>query len=1142
MSADVTSRWRKARKTRKAQFTIFALLGMVMVIAFSFALYARSITIQTQLQQEASLVLSQKLETTPITLYVTRCLDEASKDAFSLAALQGGVIYDTQGGLTPFDPAGNGTSWFSTYVPEYNRTVYVPYWIKQQKNGSCVEPALPNYPFNNTFASSWTRMFASRDGENCAAQMDDYAGSFFGQLTLPKLCTASGPNSRIFNVSICGRGFYGIEQTVQQQLEATIAHRLMTCVNFSLFERDFGNNITVVNEPEVNVTFSKKGGSSIAAQYPFTIFIRGKVPVVKMVSFQVSSDIAFKEIYTFIATLANNDVQAFNFNPLTEFSAVSDFAQLPHSADTSLNREYAVCAECAGQDRGSYADILQIIDNRTLINGRPLIFNIAIQNRWPALDYVHETPAGEKIDMVRREGDVIEMRPYGYDPDDGTLTYIYAGWKETQDAYFDYDACARDAACSENPAPYIITLYGAQPKNWSGSELFKTSRQFASYRTNSSDAGIHQVAIKVMKRGNLVDEQTVTLFVFDRPKAIARGKSLYADVPDSEASIEDPYELSGALSTASIFGHGTRSRFIWNDTLLTNSMVIDTAQASIPVPWETWGGVGPEGFRLDINTIRDHFNFSVPRLFDAVKDAVQHNITLAVEERLPDNTIISSNGAGAPASFAVNVSQCLIHSDANANPAWPYVKITDDASVLALPFREVYLDPDEGQLTDPQMLQGTHTCCNSGSDDPAAKGQYLDPSTVCRDETVYGSADALKSLSAVPGLKARYDFAYNRDLWWSSLSSTEQNDHWKMQYNGQNPYDPASKDYRNDIFAQQLTRQCSGDRGNICNGAVKQDWSVVQACQDHGDLASLRVCSGPHDDIVRTAASAATCANYAIGENFALTYLHEPVLGARADTPKRSNVGTSDGYDADVHSPFLCKGYCDGNGGCKATLAQDCMCSTGTNCDLANVKTITGPSGGQCVTAGLWCNSDCEGNAAADIASKQAACNCKYNNIPLSTSSCGVGNQDCWAGTSCCEGSATFQASADTGCVGGRYYAGKDSSPKICEWVTHATDHWKRKKDSTNECCTATDTFEGDDGQGCCVSGAALPEQAKAGSNFICTSGSDLQYCGSANPAPFGTKANIGDCILGIIAPPSPQAKNYACTASGWVPTAACTF
>ena len=128
---------------KKAQVTVYIILGIVILFLAILLFYLRSTTEKGVIMQE--LVTSQKIprDVRPITNYVTTSLDDAAKKGLLLIGMQGGYIYEYQGG--PIPDCNCSESKKAIYYNEY----WVYYDIHKQTSGSSFFywPNPPDYPW-----------------------------------------------------------------------------------------------------------------------------------------------------------------------------------------------------------------------------------------------------------------------------------------------------------------------------------------------------------------------------------------------------------------------------------------------------------------------------------------------------------------------------------------------------------------------------------------------------------------------------------------------------------------------------------------------------------------------------------------------------------------------------------------------------------------------------------------------------------------------------------------------------------------------------------------------------------------------------------------------------------------------------------
>ena len=88
-------------KKKRAQVTVYIIIGIIILFLAILMFYLKGTTEKEISVQE--LIKSQEIpnEIKPITTYVTASLDTAAREGLYLVGMQGGYIYESQGGLTP---------------------------------------------------------------------------------------------------------------------------------------------------------------------------------------------------------------------------------------------------------------------------------------------------------------------------------------------------------------------------------------------------------------------------------------------------------------------------------------------------------------------------------------------------------------------------------------------------------------------------------------------------------------------------------------------------------------------------------------------------------------------------------------------------------------------------------------------------------------------------------------------------------------------------------------------------------------------------------------------------------------------------------------------------------------------------------
>ncbi|MBU0665810.1 MAG: hypothetical protein ABIC91_01335 [Nanoarchaeota archaeon] len=638
---------------KRGQFTVFVILGFVLVVAFSFMLFARNAIVEAQLQARAEKIVDETLRTTNINHYVTSCLESITNEAVSLIGLQGGVIYKRQGGMIDLGSEGED------FIPfEYNHTIYnISYGLVINRNESCLEPNPPNYPFANTYLKNIQSKYHLESV--CNNDCSSNSGSF-GWMSLSFLCDPDGSNKQGISTNnpySCGSNYGSL--SIQKQLQEFISNKTSTCVNFSLFEDTFGYNITILNQPNTTLFFGRKG-FSVQTKYPFIVRV-GSSDVKTFVNFEIKKSYRLKELVEFLVKLLREEATNPLFNLRADYKTFRGTSGWDSAIDVIVKSN--ACEGCA---IGVFDDVVQIIDNKTLIDGAPFVFQFAIKNRIPALDWIN---SGGAADIVVMEGQEIHINPRSIDPDENLLSYNYSWWKEDYDEVFDSLCCQQQgspAFCIQN----CVTRNSIIPHNWSLSDEYLDTQRNASYKTKFEDTGFHNVKLLVKDEEGLSDWQNISILVFDLPVAVMQARNDYSNIKNNNASIEDFYYLDSSLSHAYL---SPITKFRWTDS--REPFEIETRETIRVIPNETG---------VDIKTIT-LFNFSKNSLMNANALKVAHEISLEVYTNI-------IGWSYPPDTEEIVVHQCLPHRST--------------------------VDPYPFNTGDP--FQADHTCC---SDEAATWGE-----------------------------------------------------------------------------------------------------------------------------------------------------------------------------------------------------------------------------------------------------------------------------------------------------------------------------------------------------------------------------------------------------------------------------------
>jgi len=904
-------------KSIKGQFTMFIILGLVIFFVFAFALYARAKILNSQLALQANIQLTDYLDKNSINQYVTSCLDVVADDVFLTASRQGGLLNDT-GKILGQD--------YILYNDSFlNRTFEVAIVINNNSNcpdGSSTENYLVTqepgpYPYicgdrNLSVLPNLYLLYGNNKCRNNCTTPDfrKYSG-FFGINSLPMLCSLTGANapSRVSGVNSLTCDYYDYNRSMQQILEEQIASDMDRCVNFTEVLERIPSNITKIGNVTAIITFSQ-GNFEVKLRYPFTILMRNKQPITRIIDFSIDRDLPFKELYEYTYELANYDVKDVKFDVVNDKDKVIGASARRNNINI-YNSNYIVNL-IQGDALNNFTNIIQVTDLGHKLRGIPLTINLGVRNRAPALEYIHYSPSPE-YDMVGIENSTLTILPQGYDPDDEKdLTYNYGGWLQDYLEYYNWS----DPLCS-HPDTFdyilekctIINTSATAEQVWTNSYLYNATRQNSSYNATNSDMGLHKVIVRVFDRNGLEDYQEVKILIFDLPIPKINSSNYYEDVDNTRASYEDLYVLNGSESSVgviqSVIPGSTLVGFIWNDSSETfgvsKQITTDTSTMVVLIPNDTDGS-----HLVDIMNITDS---TFKKKFDGneVIASTIHNISLKV---------IDNNGNSKSNTYYVNVTQCLNHSNDN-NAAYPYNHFPNDLQ---------------------DALQADHTCCGNDF-------MYKDKNNECYHKIYYG--------------------LYNSFINYHYYNNIDNN----PSYNIINIPDPLPNQYDNDIFKQEFIRNCSGNRGNVCLGDSVETRNDTDQCRDDNNPNNIPTvdsafqkgrCFGPESQYVTNpntySDTLLTCVPYS-GHTF------EEYIGTATDNlctngPQCSNGDIFQAYDNSITARFKCDGTCSGDGTCNTVVDQSaCTCQHGCNTDDVNDACVGTPFPGYGIPTSRSCNN-----------------------------------------------------------------------------------------------------------------------------------------------------------------------------------------
>jgi len=612
---------------KKAQITLFLIIPIIILAAFLLLFTFSNQLTKSQSHNQANIIYQEFLQNEKVTRYIEECITASTESAIKQISEQGGFFFQQQ-----------NNSIIDWQIPTTtHNNIQIAYQIYPPNQRFTETGNL--YPCYTSLAYAPQIM----KGDYCHTHYSHIQNFYsFGSTGEPQkginpdLCEA-------YNYSRAGYSCFCEECTgysIETQLEAIIKPKLEQCIDLSIFEE---HNFTKGN---LSFDLLLENQAVVAKlNMPLKLNIKGYQIQTNMQKFSATLPIRLKLVYDTARQIINQEINKITY----------DLEEDPYK----LNIPYLKFQIQPLVESSSYLYIIN--DSKSSIGAENYIFQFAIKNRQPALDYYNPDNCyvdGEYYHVCLIEGEKLFLEPIAYDPENQQLNYQYSGWKANWDQIW--------TTTNDNPQLHQETTPIYQ-NYWHLSQEYQDTKRIATFQTSHLDIGPHNLTIIVSDQYGLKDEQLINIFVDDKPNTYFFGKSIYQDVPHDIASLEDPFTLDGS-STKDYFG-STYLLYKWVDQ--TQQITEDFEKNNY-----LWA------FNFDIN------NFNSPNKFTSILQP--HNILL--QAKAPPSII-------GQYQKEIQVYQCLPHKSTTA----PY------------PFHNYDKDtyPNLGTLS---PFQADHTCCSDGTD------------------------------------------------------------------------------------------------------------------------------------------------------------------------------------------------------------------------------------------------------------------------------------------------------------------------------------------------------------------------------------------------------------------------------------------
>ncbi len=886
--------------SKKGQITLFMVLGLVILFIFGFVLILSNSSTDTTEVEE---IYADFLKSVPVKEYATLCIGEATKEGLRLLGNQGGKIYNHQANATSvalapiyhLNPQPKPIA-YGYYVIPYNisgRWYNVSFGIKDRI--SYPFTGAQNYPYIDLIQKKNVSLLVE---PNLLIPTEDPFLPFskkhprrsFGYLN--QLCDCEGLNKPGSNVASWSCETYDCEydlsmnllpvrKSMQDYLQLYIKNKTLECLNISIFR---GYNIKV-GKPVVSSVIGDTD-VSVHVNLPLLINVSGKV-YTETLYFYKNEKVRLKLIHELATRLIRDDAKNIFFVPEVHTDYLQDCRLIQGSTkclrdgmSVTRIRDPGTSTEVTdryGHDNtlyyynGRFADIINITDTESELDGKPYSFFYAIENRRPALDLMHETEGSNYdslYDFVVYEGTELLLEPWGFDPDGDSYgvckrneqdcmdyTYQYTGWKAEYEQDFIWDSSGNITGVwlteAHNPQSMNFTLtnrfdphkhndpyiserffsdYQAQQKftcrypsaypilssicsdygnKWETSKAYTQTNRVANYTTNSSDVGPHVVNITIIDNNGLMDWQLIRILVYNVIGPGHPGTDAQAMTPNKIENIRASVEdpYTFKITPLNTRIDGT-THYTWKDY----------DESPNPRKW------GP---------FADSNGYAVQQLLKNTDNPIgiftstgTHNIKLAITNPL------------VIATFNVEVYNCLPYRNPNSAPypfnRFAYDLFTDD-NIPSTPG----FDPEKDFLAD-------HICCSGIGTAPGGTiwGTLKFGGLPCYTFHVPETCGPPGNQPIPPA-----------DLVVRSVSGKQ------LQHIAERPsgIGATTTSPSNAVYVRTFTQACSGSRGNACSGTPIDDWRVKFDCDTRTPINTHKQesCQG----IFGTATQYNTCMN-----------------------------------------------------------------------------------------------------------------------------------------------------------------------------------------------------------------------------------------------------------------------------------------
>ncbi|MBN2142913.1 hypothetical protein JW711_06310 [Candidatus Woesearchaeota archaeon] len=459
---------------QKGQITLIVIVGMIILIVFSALFALRSAFSHDQADPTTKLLY--EIESGLVKNQITDCIFRVGSEGLEKLAANGGNLYDYDGGRIPISVMQEGEHYLKHNIG--SRAYRVAYGLRENSFCPQVVYSTPDYPHVDINLSDFPAIYNS--DENCAFAHPgaDFDG-MIGEVTMPKLCSIIGDSScRNF-----GKGAV-VGLTIQRQLEDYIARKVPLCVDLSDFSEQY--NAQIEQDGNLSVRVSVRDEDvQLYVEYPFLITFKDAQPISKIVKYQSVLKVRFGRLYNYLYDVLSKDARDPFFDMKLQSLASSYWVP-----GFSFKKIENPCTSCEAPL--NYDDLVEVLDSKSILNGKPFLFRAAIQDRRPVLSFIQNK--SYDINSLLPPDQVVtnsEILLNAVDPDDTPLKFVFMGegpvpgWRDNDDVISEFDN-----------GTYLTIYFSA------------------------NDLGEHPVSVMVIDESGFFDYQSFNMTVSDSSRTV----------------------------------------------------------------------------------------------------------------------------------------------------------------------------------------------------------------------------------------------------------------------------------------------------------------------------------------------------------------------------------------------------------------------------------------------------------------------------------------------------------------------------------------------------------------------------------------------------------------------------------------------